>query len=284
MKTKLWNRLLIALSGLFIFAIGVCVVLFSIGFTPSQLDLAALEASLVLWQRVVIAAVGVLICLLGFHDICVLFARRAEKGFIMQRTDLGDMSISMNALETMVHKCVDQHQELTVKSTRIFRVKNGIVVEIRIVLASGVNIPLTVSALQKQIKQYIVSCSGVEVYEVKVLVETNVNKPHHLKEQKAIVVDARKPVEPAAKVETPIVSAPAAVFESDKPAPDDGSTIADEAVPEACIPAADAPETADSAPADSAPEDDANEAAPEDNGDGWREATLEDDQTKEEEA
>jgi hypothetical protein len=43
----------------------------------------------------------------------------------------------------------------------------------RISLASGVNIPLAVSALQKQIKQYITSCSGVDVREVRVMVETN---------------------------------------------------------------------------------------------------------------
>ena len=57
-------------------------------------------------------------------------------------------------------------------------------VEIRIMLAAGVNIPLTVNALQKQVKQYIMSCSGVEVYEVKVLVETGIpnGKTRHGKE------------------------------------------------------------------------------------------------------
>ena len=37
----------------------------------------------------------------------------------------------------------------------------------------GVNIPLTVNALQKQIKQYITSCSGVDVHKVRVMVETD---------------------------------------------------------------------------------------------------------------
>ena len=46
-------------------------------------------------------------------------------------------------------------------------------ITIRIALASGVNIPIAVSALQKQIKQYITSCSGVDVKEVRVMVETN---------------------------------------------------------------------------------------------------------------
>ena len=195
MRIKLWNRLLAALSGLILFIIGICQVLLALGFVPVGLEAVGSAAtSLVLWQRVVMAVAGAALCLLGFHDMWMLFRRRGDKGFIMQHTDMGDMSISMNALETMVHKCVDQHRELTVRSTRIFRVKNGIVVEIRIILATGVNIPLTVNALQKQIKQYIMACSGVEVYEVKVLVETNVSKQGYGKERRDLVLDARKPV------------------------------------------------------------------------------------------
>ena len=48
--------------------------------------------------------------------------------------------------------------------------------DIRISLANVVNIPLTVNALQKQIKHYITSCSGVDVKEVRVMVETG-NQP-----------------------------------------------------------------------------------------------------------
>lgn len=215
MKFKLWNRLLAALSGLILFALGACLFLFAIGFGPIRLE-ATVQAmtSLVLWQRVALAFGGLLLCLLGFHDMWMLFRRRGEKGFIMQHTDLGDMSISMNALETMVHKCVDQHRELNVRSTRIFRVKNGIVVEIRIILATGVNIPLTVNALQKQIKQYIASCSGVEVYEVRVLVETNVAKQGHGKEQRELVLDARKPVDDGTLPDNVVVHAADPVAES----------------------------------------------------------------------
>ena len=45
--------------------------------------------------------------------------------------------------------------------------------EIKVTLLNGMNIPLTVNALQKQIKQYITSCSGVDVYKVRVMVETD---------------------------------------------------------------------------------------------------------------
>ena len=91
----------------------------------------------------------------------------------MQHTEYGDLSISMTAMENMVKKCVDSHDDLKVASTRIHHAREGVIISLRIALANGVNIPITVSALQKQIKQYITSCSGVDVKEVRVMVETN---------------------------------------------------------------------------------------------------------------
>ena len=211
MRNKFWNRVLIALSGLLIFAAGVLLFLisflslFNISLSLGGAELSQLLDGLAVWQKILLMLGGAAVAALGLHDISIPFPSRRERGFIMQHTELGDMSISMNALETMVRRCVDQHKELTVKSTRISRVKSGIVVEIRIVLAAGVNIPLTVNALQKQVKQYIMSCSGVEVYEVKVLVETGIpnGKVHHGQE---LVLEPQTAVQPV-KTEAPIETA-----------------------------------------------------------------------------
>ena len=211
MRNKFWNRVLVALSGLVIFAAGVLLFLvsflslFSISLSLGGTELSQLLNGLAVWQKILLMLGGAAVAALGLHDISIPFPSRRERGFIMQHTELGDMSISMNALETMVRRCVDQHKELTVKSTRISRVKSGIVVEIRIMLAAGVNIPLTVNALQKQVKQYIMSCSGVEVYEVKVLVETGIpnGKVHHGQE---LVLEPQTAVQPV-KTEAPVETA-----------------------------------------------------------------------------
>lgn len=210
MRNKFWNRVLIALSGLLIFAAGVLLFLISflsllnISLSLGGAELSQLLGGLAVWQKILLMLGGAAVAALGLHDISIPFPSRRERGFIMQHTELGDMSISMNALETMVRRCVDQHKELTVKSTRISRVKSGIVVEIRIMLAAGVNIPLTVNALQKQVKQYIMSCSGVEVYEVKVLVETGIpnGKVHHGQELVLEPQTAAQPVKTEAPIET----------------------------------------------------------------------------------
>jgi len=100
----------------------------------------------------------------------------------------------------MVKKCVDAHSELTANSTKIYLVRGGVSMDMKITLASGVNIPLTVNALQKQIKQYITSCSGVDVHEVRVKVETDTVKL--LPPPSAPVVEPA-PVEEIKRVESP---------------------------------------------------------------------------------
>lgn len=176
MRIKLFDRFLAALTGLLVMLAGIYLFLACLGVLPATLTPAALERDFSTQQRIILVVIALVLLLLGVHSLSLLFRRRRDKGFIMQRTEYGDMSISMNALESMVKKCVNAHQELKVNATRISRARDGIQVDIKITLLSGANIPLTVNALQKQIKQYITSCSGIDVEQVRVMVETDTAK------------------------------------------------------------------------------------------------------------
>lgn len=171
MKMTLWDRVLSAISGALIVAAGICLL--DLGLGVSLLGTPWAGDFPVWWHRALVIIGALLLIALGVHGILMLFRRGREKGFIIQHSEYGDMSISMNALESMVQKCVASHQELTVNVTRIQHAREGIIVDIKITLLGGVNIPLTVNALQKQIKQYITSCSGVDVHKVRVMVETD---------------------------------------------------------------------------------------------------------------
>jgi len=173
MKLRIWDRILSAVTGLLVAAAGVGIILhltglFSIGMLEGRLQAFGQNV-----LKIAGIVLGVVLILLGFHGLGMLFRRRRDKGFVIQRNELGDMSISMKALEAMAKRCVSIYPEMTINSTKIYRVRDGISVELKVTLASGVNIPLMVNALQKQIKQYITSCSGIDVQEVRVRVETD---------------------------------------------------------------------------------------------------------------
>ena len=203
-KLRVWDRLLSALMGILCILAAVAIVLYAVGWLPVQQikDLiASLTGGLQLWMRwAIFGAAMLLLVLLGAHGVGMLFRRRKDKGFVVQHTEYGDMNISIKALENMVKKCVDAHSELTANYTKIYLVRGGVSMDMKITLASGVNIPLTVNALQKQIKQYITSCSGVDVHEVRVKVETDTVKL--LPPPSAPVVEPA-PVEEIKRVESP---------------------------------------------------------------------------------
>ena len=158
MKMTVWDRIWSALSGVLIILAALWLLGLVLVAQPTWLEEAWMSAPLTWWQRAVMIVGALALMALGLHDILLLFRRGREKGFIIQHSEYGDMSISMKALESMVQKCVASHQELTVNLTRIQHAREGIIVDIRITLLGGVN---------------ITSCSGVDVYKVRVMVETD---------------------------------------------------------------------------------------------------------------
>jgi len=203
-KLRVWDRILSALMGILCILAAAVIVLHVAGWLPLQQIrdvIASLTVGLQPWMYWAIFGVAMLLLvLLGMHGVGMLFRRRKDKGFVVQHTEYGDMNISIKALENMVKKCVEAHSELTANYTKIYLVRGGVSMDMKITLASGVNIPLTVNALQKQIKQYITSCSGVDVHEVRVKVETDTVKL--LPPPSAPVIEPA-PVEEIKHVESP---------------------------------------------------------------------------------
>ncbi len=190
MKRSWIDRLLTGLAGLVLLTLGIGLFVYGIGIFPFQLDLSFFEGPITFWQHVLMVAVSLLLVLLGLLGVSKVFRSNKEKGFILQRTEYGDLNISMNAMENMVKKCVDMNDELKVSQTKITHTRDGVIVSIRILLENGVNIPMIVSALQRQTKQYITSCSGVDVKEVRVFVDTSNNMGLKHKTEKTSEIEA----------------------------------------------------------------------------------------------
>ncbi|MBQ7866491.1 MAG: alkaline shock response membrane anchor protein AmaP, partial [Clostridia bacterium] len=171
MKLRVIDRLIAALAGIILVCLAVVPLadtLFDVGILDRLAKIAAFKsASHILFM----VGGGVVVLLAGILCLRVALRRSKRKGFVVQTTDVGELSISIRAIEDLVNKCVAKHDELHVSSTTLDNSRGGLTIGLRVGLATGVNIPLAVNALQKQIKQYVTACSGVDVQEVKVQVE-----------------------------------------------------------------------------------------------------------------
>ena len=172
MRIRILDRILVALAGLLMLAAGAAVAaqLFFgknvIGRVQNMISDKGTRAYLIIG--------GIILCLLGVYCVMILFRHRGRNGkFIMQKTDSGELAISLKALESMVQKCLDQYKEVNAESVSLDNQKGSLLIRIRGTVAGGISIPLTVDTLQQQIKQYVTACSGVEVREIKVEIESS---------------------------------------------------------------------------------------------------------------
>ena len=172
MKIRILDRILVALAGLLVLA-GCAALTAQLFFNKNVVAWAGrllADEGLRIWLIIALA----LLLILGVYCVLILFRHRSRHDkFVMQKTENGELSISLKAMESMVQKCLDPHKELNVQSVRLENQKGGLLIRIRGTVAGGVSIPLTVDALQQQIKQYVTACSGVEVKDIRVQIESS---------------------------------------------------------------------------------------------------------------
>ena len=172
MRLRVIDRILIALSGLVLLALAVLGALELIGFLPPVSEWTPYLLQIHYWRLAAYASCA-LAALLGVYEISVLFRRRkGKRGFIAQKSENGEIAISVKTIESLVIKCAEKHGEIAVQSVNVEESRGGLLIKLKASLPSGMNIPLAVGTLQKQIKQYITACSGVDVSEVRVKVDS----------------------------------------------------------------------------------------------------------------
>lgn len=174
MRLRVSDRILVGIAGVLLLAACagmVAQMFFSVDLISMAAGVFSNDSGR---ARAALIGFAALLLLLGIYCVLVLFRHRKRKDkFILQKNDSGELAISVKALENMVQKCLEQHDELTVQHLYLENKKDGLLIRIRGSVAGGISIPLTVEALQKQIRQYVTACSGVEVKGIRVQIESS---------------------------------------------------------------------------------------------------------------
>ena len=174
MKIRVADRILVAIAGLIIlaFCTGIAAQVFFNADVAGWLgNLLSPDAD---WGKIAIGAACILLLLIGGYCVLLLFRHRSRRDrFILQKMESGDLAISLKALEKMVTRCLEQRKEIETQSVKLENQRDGLIIRIHGTVAGGISIPLTVDMLQKQIKQYVTACSGVEVKGIRVQIESS---------------------------------------------------------------------------------------------------------------
>ena len=131
------------------------------------------------WGGIACIAVAVLALVLALMCLWRVFPHRtaSQRGYVMQKNENGSIGVSIRAIEGLIRTCIDKHEAIAKADITVEECRDGIAIGLHIIQAAGVNIPLSVGALQKQIKQYVTACTGVDVYKIRVMVENDASIP-----------------------------------------------------------------------------------------------------------
>lgn len=122
-------------------------------------------------QRSGLWAALVVLFLAGLRLIMAAWQKPKAGGrAVVHEGALGQVRISLQAIESLVDKVVGQTQGVREVKSGIIPLAAGVGIEIRVVVTPDVNIPELSRQIQEQVKTYVYQVTGVSVSEIKVLV------------------------------------------------------------------------------------------------------------------
>lgn len=164
---KVAVRLFLILAGLILLASGLFLIAAALDLVPgvgTSLSWLSGQLSLPLAGGALIL-VALVLLVFGLH-------RRARPAdTVLQNSELGEVRITITAIENMVLRVTQQGSGIKESSRRVTQSPQGLMIETRIKVMPDLELPELSSELQQKIREYIERITGIKVAAVKVLVE-----------------------------------------------------------------------------------------------------------------
>lgn len=229
MKMRWFDRVLLVLGGLVLLALGVFVVLFAsnvIRFADISMDILFKDAWQ--WMPLFILA-GAVLTLMGIRIAFRPLWRRKDaqsRYYAVQSVDAGSVHISMQAIDHLIHKCIQYWPEILSTQIAIRGQQEAVTIRLRLTLRSDVRIPELIADVRTEVKDYVEECSGVKVERVEVVIEATKDAVDALSEPKGFAARRGIPSLSAGQTEKGTSGSGAAIGSEQLPdTADDISTI-----------------------------------------------------------
>ena len=130
MKLKVWNKLLLVLGAVLVLVLGagmiftVCtdVVTYSVTKVADKVIKST-------WTDYALLGCGIYLVLFGLYAMFLPRKLRYNRhGFVVQKTENGDLRISIKAIESLVKRCIDMHEEINPEKVHVFDKETELVI------------------------------------------------------------------------------------------------------------------------------------------------------------
>ncbi|UMZ73954.1 alkaline shock response membrane anchor protein AmaP [Natranaerofaba carboxydovora] len=123
-----------------------------------------------------IVLIGLVILLISIRTLWIAFKREKKVDSVTKELELGEVKISLDAIETMVKQVAEQTKGVKDIQTKIRSQEDGVIIYFKGKVLPDVIIPELSEELQNDIKEHVETVSGIVVKEVKMLIENISNE------------------------------------------------------------------------------------------------------------
>ncbi|MCK8825449.1 alkaline shock response membrane anchor protein AmaP [Fuchsiella alkaliacetigena] len=161
------DRIVIVIFTIVLIFLSLLMILTSFALIPQEY---IVEFIIQNYARPEVAVVGAVFLLIALRIIAPLFKRNLIQNTIVQQGSLGQISISLKAIDSLVTQVISQTAGVKLLESKLEAVEEGLQVFLEVSVNPGLDIPQLTEELQTEIKDYLHRTTGVAVIEVKLLV------------------------------------------------------------------------------------------------------------------
>ena len=122
-------------------------------------------------QRLVIGIIAVLIFIISIRLLFTTFGSKRSDNALIENGALGQVRVTLSALENLVKKVSFQVVGVKEAKPKLLLTQNGTNLLIKIALTPDIPIPQASQELQTKIKEELEKIAGIELNEIRILVE-----------------------------------------------------------------------------------------------------------------
>ncbi|WP_366922482.1 alkaline shock response membrane anchor protein AmaP [Metallumcola ferriviriculae] len=167
---KLFDRVLLAVYSLVLVALSLLALMMAAGWT-TPINYMEIYFNH-LQSRWIIGITAALLLLVGLNLFFSNFQRRRTvPAAVSHHTQFGEVRLSITALENLVHRASRKIAGVKEINPRVRPGSDGVTVLIQAILLPDQSIPKVSEQLQQQVKDYLQEAAGLDVAEIKVVVQ-----------------------------------------------------------------------------------------------------------------
>lgn len=162
------DRIILSIYTLLLAFLSLGVMLLALQLIPLSLVWTSISHIYGQWEASLIGAVFFLV------SIRLLLAGvRSHRGknIIVHHTEMGDVQISLQAVENLVEKTARYVRGVRGVKVNVIQSNQRLQVTIRAVVSPENNVPAVTAEIQNKVHEYIKNTVGVELIDVRILVE-----------------------------------------------------------------------------------------------------------------